>query len=125
MDMSLCYAIDKNDMTNLKCLLSRGSNVNNKDIDGKTPIHRAAINGYHNIFFYLLEHGADINIIDNAGNTLLHNAVIGDNKEIVELLLKKGLNINSKNYKNLTVLELSEEWFSYNSKEILEKYGKN
>jgi len=52
-------------------LVTRGVNVNAKDKQGITPLHRAAARGFTQIIEKLLESGADINVTDNEKNTPL------------------------------------------------------
>lgn len=42
-------------------LLEWGSKEDKKDINGETPLHKAAFNGHFDVCLTLLEHDADIN----------------------------------------------------------------
>lgn len=52
------------------------SNVNAKDINGMTELHKAASNNNASQILYLLSEGADVNAKDNLGCTPLHTAAI-------------------------------------------------
>ena len=68
----------------LKILLAAGANVNEKDEDGNTPLHKAVYSGheYHadpikdqvEVITLLLKAGADVNTVNGNGNTPLAGA---------------------------------------------------
>ena len=59
-------------------LLEKGANVNAKDSNGDTPLHKAACRGYARVARLLIEHGADVNAREN---------VFGDSLCTLPLLL--------------------------------------
>ena len=61
-------------MVAAKLLISHGANINGKDINGKTPLHRAVIYERNWIIALLLSNGANINEKDNGGKTALQYA---------------------------------------------------
>lgn len=65
-------------------------NVNMKDEDGCTPLHRAALKGNFELVQWLLDSNLPVEIDSNDyhGNTPLHKAI--QYEKIVELLLEKG-----------------------------------
>ncbi|MDQ7826257.1 MAG: ankyrin repeat domain-containing protein [Candidatus Eremiobacteraeota bacterium] len=60
--------------------------VNKRDDLSKTPLHKAAEQGFTSIAEYLLSKGADIDARDSFGKTPLDYARAGDNTELIRLL---------------------------------------
>jgi hypothetical protein len=81
-------AIRYRDLQAIKSLLrNNGSLLNNKNVEGYTPLHVAAAYGSRKIVAYLISQGADINAENNAGFTPLDFAADND---IIDLLRKHG-----------------------------------
>jgi ankyrin repeat protein len=80
----------------VKKLLSRGVNVNDKDENGITPLHLASYKGNQAVVQFLLNAGADIEATDKEGHTPLD---IAKNRDIINLLNKKA--------------KEEEEWFKH------------
>jgi ankyrin repeat protein len=72
----------------LQFLLTEGSNVNARNIDGRTPLHTAAKSGHVDIARELICWTADINCKDTDGKTPLLLALEGKRHGLVQLLLK-------------------------------------
>ena len=84
----------------VRAALTRGEDVNSKDVGGGTPLRWAVVNKENSIVRLLLEQPAlDLNLADDKeGDTALHLAVIIDNVEGVRLLLADPrLDPNQKN----------------------------
>ena len=64
------------------------SQANSKDINGETPLHRAASKGFINVIKTLLNNGADINILAKKNQTYLHDTVVFQSGEVEEPLIK-------------------------------------
>jgi hypothetical protein len=74
-----------------------GSDLNEKDVYGSTPLIIATTFGKTEIALALIEAGADLNIKNNDGSTALITAAFFCRTEIVKDLLDKGADKNLKN----------------------------
>jgi len=85
----------------IEALLAGGANVNARDKNGQTPLHRAVSIDSPQVFKIiklLIGKGANVHARDKLGQTPLHYAVSSDSphaQAIVELLLKCGANVNA------------------------------
>ncbi|MFQ3621603.1 MAG: ankyrin repeat domain-containing protein [Spirochaetales bacterium] len=82
-------------------LLSQGVEVNQRDLMGNTPLHKAV--RYPEMVKLLLDKGADINAQNLLGETPLHIAI--PYKETVELLLSRGADKGIKNFMGRTAID--------------------
>jgi ankyrin repeat protein len=104
-------------------------NVNEKDDDGRTPLHLTAFNKQYEFMKLLLENGADVNAKDETGSTPLHT-VVGYYDDILhrfvhctdikclELLLNHGADIHVKNNAGETAFNLASDEY----KQFMEYY---
>ncbi|KAG8846203.1 hypothetical protein FRC20_003036 [Serendipita sp. 405] len=67
-------------------LLTNRARCNEKDLDGRTPLHFAAMTGYQKGLQLLLEAGARVDMMDDAGWSLWHWAAFMKQNDAVELL---------------------------------------
>jgi ankyrin repeat protein len=88
----------------VRLLLNKGADINAKDKDDQTALHRAS---YDKVVRLLLNKGADINAKDKYGNTALHNASDRGKDKVVRLLLNKGADINAKDKYGQTALHIA------------------
>lgn len=58
-------------------LVQRGAKPNARDIEGKTALHHALLDGDVIRAFALLEAGADLEVADQLGRTAIHHAIMG------------------------------------------------
>ncbi|EAY15422.1 ankyrin repeat protein, putative [Trichomonas vaginalis G3] len=77
--------------------LSKGADINAKNILGDTCLFTAAMYGGAQRIEFLISHGADINARDDEQNTPLFKAAVSNNKEAVECLLAHGADVNTIN----------------------------
>ncbi|KAK7177745.1 ankyrin repeat protein [Paraphaeosphaeria sporulosa] len=77
-------------------LLNGGADVNAKDDDGRTALHRAVSQGHMMIVFDLLNYKADFNAKDNNGWTALHQAASQGQVFVVGLLLNNAARVNAR-----------------------------
>lgn len=89
------------DLDRLYYIMKQGYNLNldEKDIDGATPLLISIAIGKSDIAKALINMGADVNKPDNEGVTPLHIACQEGNIELVKLLIEKGADIRSKTAK--------------------------
>jgi ankyrin repeat protein len=87
------------DMYNIKIIdfcLKHGVDINNKDLDEKTPLHLlVSENEEHlDVIEYLLDKGANINALGRSQKSVLNYAVSSNKKSVVSLLLRKNADPN-------------------------------
>jgi ankyrin repeat protein len=75
-------------------LLEHGANINLRNHEGQTTLHKASRRSNIGIMRLILMRGPDVNALDNNGSTPLHLAISGP---AVELLLEHRANVNLQN----------------------------
>ena len=86
-------ACENGNIKAVKRFLADGTDVNLKNDDGLTPLHKAAGMGEKEIAELLIAEGADVNAMFD-GVTTLHWAVELKEKGTAELLIEKGADVN-------------------------------
>ena len=92
---------------------------------GFTPLHIAAMHGYHSVAELLVKKNADVNARDCSGSTPLHIASCHGMVALVTFLVKNGAKINRKSYNSSTPLHSAATCFSTNSFCTLLDLGSN
>ena len=90
-------------------LLTRGFDINSRDINGNTPLHLAVEKERKETVRFLISRKAEINAKNKVGDTPLHTACTHYNEEIVNILLSKGSDPGAKNIKGATPLHIAAE----------------
>jgi fucose 4-O-acetylase-like acetyltransferase len=85
--------------------IDAGSDLNEKDAYGSSPLIVAATFGRSEVARALIDAGADMKITNNEGSTPLHIAAFFCHTEIVKALLDKGADKNALNMAGRTALE--------------------
>lgn len=101
---ALHYAVGNEDM--IRVLLEEGLDVEHRDDNGRTALHKAVAlgKGYENNILVFLDYGMDPDIRDSEFNTPLFYT---NNKETLLLLIKYGAKLNAKNNKGQTVVHVN------------------
>lgn len=107
----------KEDKEEAERLLAGGADVNAKDRDGETQLHKAVMFGEKNVAELLLAHAADVNAKDKNGETPLHYEARSGWKELAELLLAHGADVHAKDKNGETPLHYAA---SLGQKEVAE-----
>lgn len=95
-------------------LLAKGSDINMKDYNGRTPLYVAVCNQFLAMVQMLLRNGANVNEKNKHGWTPLYLAIVNGNIEIIKTLLDYGANANEKTSDGWAPLMLTKD------KEIIE-----
>ena len=86
-------------MEKVKALLKADPSLvssKDKDMDGRTPLHVAAAEGYKDMAELLLANKAEVNAKTGFGNTPLHFAAERGYNDVVELLLSNKAEVDAK-----------------------------
>jgi len=110
-DLDLIDAATTENLGEVLTLLDRGANVNARDKDGRTALHRAADYGRREVLQALLDRGADIEAAvegkyEYAGGTALLLASEEGDLDVVRVLLDRGANVNARDNGGRTALQL-------------------
>lgn len=97
------------DVEDIEAAIAAGADVNAKDADGDTPLHKAVwmSEGEEDIVRILLESGADVNVKNEDGKTPLHIAlddVAVEKSAIIIALIEAGADVNAKDEEGNTAL---------------------
>lgn len=92
----------------VKLLLSKGADIEARNVNGSTPLLQAARRGYPEIISLLLSEGANIEARDTEGYTPLLHAVDRGHYEAVSLLLSKGADKTAHTNDGTTALQFAE-----------------
>ena len=87
--------------------LKKGIDINVRDKDGRTALHKAVLGESIVRANMLLAHGADVNIKDKNNHTALHIAASRNVPELVTLLIENGAEIREKDDDGHTPLYLA------------------
>ena len=97
-------------MRNIAFHLHHGENRkfgNGLRVDGRTPLHFAAVFGQAEVVIALIKAGADINAKDKYGETPLHYSAEQDDIKTALVLIKEGADINTKDKNGNTPLQIA------------------
>jgi ankyrin repeat protein len=115
------FRVDEEDSLDMvKLLIAHGTDVNQTDKRGRTPLIIAAEWAGPKVLKALLDAGAEIDAADNRGWTALMQAAWEESVEKVRVLLLAGAMVNAKNKKGETAWDLAYE---DDVKELLLSFG--
>ena len=97
--MTLLHKAVTLDIAIVKYLLFQGADVNNKDENDESPLHKALFWGYKDmtIVQFLVSRGANVNAKNKYGSTPCHYAALHNIPEALQFLLSKGADVNTSN----------------------------
>ncbi|KYQ90942.1 ankyrin repeat-containing protein [Tieghemostelium lacteum] len=89
--------------------LKKGVNVNSKNRNGESVLHKATINNIVRLLMVdmLLKAGAEVNVINSRGESPLHFAVRLGREDLVTVLVKAGADITIRGNERKTCYELA------------------
>ena len=92
---ALFYSIEQDFLDIVEVLLNYGVNLQQRDKDGQTPLHLAAVTGSTRMLTLFAQHNLDIDAINCKGETPMMNAAVSGNSRALETLLDlaRGKNI--------------------------------
>ena len=102
--VSLHTACKYNDISSVETLVKCGASVNDRDVEGNTPLYYG---GYNTTLTLLSEFKCDPNVINKQDISPLHCACIEGDSKKVGLLIEYGARVNNKNAQGNTPLELA------------------
>ncbi|KAK9090498.1 hypothetical protein Sjap_023675 [Stephania japonica] len=88
-------------------LLEQGADIDSRDQDGFTPLHKAVIGKKETVISHLLRKGANPNVKDKDGATPLHYAVQVGGFQTVKLLIKYKVDVNAAD--DIAINNMEEE----------------
>jgi ankyrin repeat protein len=98
-------ATTKGGTSNVEKLISEGKEVNVRDKEGMTPLHKSCFLGHVETVKLLIQNGAGVNAKNDKGETPLHFAADGGMPEIVQILIDSGADINAKTNEGNTAID--------------------
>ena len=112
-------ALDYTEIEAIKASPECAAFLNNRNDQGRTPLHEAIIKRDRDSALILIELGADLNLPDRDGNAPLHLCARRSAFAITELLLQRGANPNIADKKGLPPLY----YHVLTNMELLLRYG--
>jgi len=109
----LTISIVNNDMNIAKYLIKHGADIHKRNKDGITPSDILCYDGKKSVAKFLIDNGLDICIGYQNDNTLLINNLMNN------LIIGNKANIKFKNYKNLTMNDMT---LPGNNNDLITKY---
>ncbi|MDF3047035.1 MAG: uncharacterized protein K0R73_153 [Candidatus Midichloriaceae bacterium] len=95
-DMAICHAAFWGRLPIIEFLIANGANVNDKNINGNTPLHAAAFMKHLDIVNLLIEKSVNISAKNNMGITSLSFAAQAGDIDIIKVLLKNDADVNTQ-----------------------------
>ena len=114
----LIAAVSSWNIAELKSLLARGVDVNERSHGTMTALMLASDSGYEEAVQVLIENGADLSAQDRFGNTALILAAVSEQYTVVEMLIDAAAQLDIESENNITALKMAQ---IHGAKEIAEK----
>jgi serine/threonine-protein phosphatase 6 regulatory ankyrin repeat subunit B len=122
-EVNLLAAAMLGDVAQIKLLLDRGADVNERDVMGTTPVIWAAHNGQTETVKLLLDRGAGIDAADHMGTTALVHASANGHIQTVRMLVERGADPNKKSQDDDTAMSIAKRRHYGEIIEILKAHG--
>ena len=103
------YAVDRNLMEAVRALITAGADVNLGNLQGTTPLHRAASKGMSELYNFLLVKGADPNKPDEEGSSPVMAAAFHGHVDAVRSLVHHGGKIETRNKRGESAVFLAAQ----------------
>ena len=104
---TLHEAIEENEGLDVLYHLWSYNDINEKDVDGNSPLNLAVMMDNYKMASFCIKFGANVDSTDEENNSPLHHAAENGNKKMIMLLLKHGANVNSQNNNKETPLHIA------------------
>lgn len=92
--VSLIDHVFQNNLAELRAALAQGTDPNQRDKEGRSPLIHAAIDNKLEMARLLLQTGAQVNAQDGLGNSALHYAAQEYNPEMATLLIGNNASVD-------------------------------
>ncbi|MED4455660.1 ankyrin repeat domain-containing protein [Metabacillus fastidiosus] len=116
----LIKAVELNDIHKIKKLISNGTDLNTKDLRGRTPLMIATYNNEPKIVKLLIQGGADVNLQDDMENNPFLYAAAEGYTDIVKLTIRVGADPSiTDRYGGTALIPAAEHGYVDIVKEIL------
>ncbi|KAK6167907.1 hypothetical protein SNE40_021833 [Patella caerulea] len=94
---ALHYACLYSQVECVKIMMDKGANVNDIDVNGRSPLFRCIRSKVDRIkkMKLLFSRGADVNAVDKYGNTALYHGVLFNTPDCIRILIECGANVNA------------------------------
>lgn len=112
------FAIKNGNLPALQDWAARDGNLQSRDNNGETLMHKAAYHGQPLIMAWLVEKGFSLDVKDNQSYTPLHEAVRGNKPAAVAWLLEQGADATLRNASDRTPLQQAGEKTATNAEVI-------
>lgn len=96
-------------LRDLRDLVAKGESIDFLDVNGASPLHIAAANGYLSALEFLLDQHVTIDAHDDDHWQPIHAAACWGHPDAIELLVQAGADINAKTKNGETPYEISED----------------
>lgn len=96
-------------LADMKWLHQHGAPLDYRDLEGATPLHVAACNGFYDVAAFLLRTGADPNVRDEDSWAPVHAASCWAQPDLIELLAEFGGDLTARTDAEETALDLCED----------------
>ena len=120
---SIHDAIVAGNIEHVQSLISKGADINERNMLSWTPLHTAVQRRQKAIAEVLIDKGANINAIDKFGKTPLYVAIETGQKDMAELLIAKGADVNAISGQGENALSLAQKRGDKEVVDLLLKHG--